>query len=90
MENHHSNQPQQRGIALGIRALVLLYVLYLAYDIVAAYWRGDSDALSLPLTILFASILAILSLVMLVLTYRQWKGTREPSQEPEEADREEL
>lgn len=88
MENHPSHQPKQRSVALGIRALVLLYVLYLAYDIVAAYWRGDSDALSLPLTILFAGILVILSLVLLVLTYRQWKSSAQ-SQE-EETDQEDL
>lgn len=86
MTNSHDNQPRQRGAALGIRALVLLYVLYLAYQIVAAYLRGDSDALSLPLTIGAAAILVILSVILLVLTYRQWKSSSAPSSPQEPSD----
>ena len=74
MANSNDNRPRQSSAALGIRALVLLYILYMAYNIVAAYLRGDSDALSLPMTILTSAILVLLSVVLLVLTYRQWKA----------------
>lgn len=86
MANQHDNQPRQSNIALGVRAVVLLYVLYLAFDIAAAYVRGDSDALNLPLTILFTGILVVLSLVLLVLTYRQWKVQSAQSDHTEESD----
>ncbi|MGM9593674.1 MAG: hypothetical protein ACI3U8_04915 [Candidatus Onthomonas sp.] len=82
--NQHDNRPQQSNVALGLRALVLLYVLYLAYGIVAAYVRGDSDALSLPLTIAAAGILGVASVVMLVLTYRQWRSQSSEAELPEE------
>ena len=53
--NQNDNRPRQSNVSLGLRALVLLYVLYLVYGIVAAYVRGDSEALSLPLTIAAAN-----------------------------------
>lgn len=82
--NQNDNRPRQSNVSLGLRALVLLYVLYLVYGIVAAYVRGDSDALSLPLTIAAAGILGVASVVMLILTYRQWRSQSsegEPSEE---------
>lgn len=81
--NQNDNRPRQSNVSLGLRALVLLYVLYLAYGIVAAYVRGDSDALSLPLTIAAAGILAVASVVMLVLTYRQWRSQSRKEETPE-------
>lgn len=83
MANSNDNRPRQSGAALGIRAVVLLYVLYLIYGIVAAYVRGDSDALSLPLTILVSVLLGAVTLVLLALTYRQWKAQ---SAEPKDID----
>ncbi|MGM9537094.1 MAG: hypothetical protein ACI3VN_02045 [Candidatus Onthomonas sp.] len=71
--NQNDNQPHQSNVSLGLRALVLLYVLYLVYGIVAAYVQGSSDALSLPLTIAAAGILGTAAIVLLVLTYRQWR-----------------
>ena len=86
MANQHDHQPRQSNVALGVRAVVLLYVLYLAFDIAAAYVRGDSDALNLPLTILFSGILVVLSLVLLVLTYRQWRAQSAPSDDSDSSD----
>lgn len=86
MANQHGSQPHQSTVALGVRAVVLLYVLYLAFDIAAAYVRGDSDALNLPLTILCSGILVVLSLILLVLTYRQWKGQSAQSDHSDESD----
>lgn len=83
MANSNDNRPRQSSAALGIRAVVLLYVLYLIYGIVAAYVRGDSDALSLPLTILVSVLLGAVTLVLLALTYRQWKAQ---SDEPKDID----
>lgn len=82
--NQNDNHPQQSSLSLGLRALVLLYVLYLVYGIVAAYVRGDSEALSLPLTIAAAGILGVASVVMLILTYRQWRSQSSEGELPEE------
>ena len=86
--NQNDNHPQQSNVALVLRALVLLYVLYLVYGIVAAYVRGDSEALSLPLTIAAAGILGAAAVVLLVLTYRQWRSQsrKEETTEPDGMD----
>ncbi len=81
--NQNDNRPRQSNVSLGLRALVLLYVLYLVYGIVAAYVRGDSEALSLPLTIAAAGILGAAAVVLLVLTYRQWRSQSSEAELPE-------
>lgn len=75
-DNQNNKRPQQSNLSLGLRVLVLLYVLYLAYGIVEAYWKGSTDALSLPLTIAAAGILGAAAIVLLALTYRQWRAQR--------------
>lgn len=93
MATSNDNRPRQSSAALGIRAVVLVYVLYLIYGIVAAYVRGDSDALSLPLTILVSVLLGAVTLALLVLTYRQWKAQSaqpEDTDAPEEEDQDDL
>lgn len=86
MANKKNNRPRQGSAYLGIRALVLIYVLYLAFGIAASYLRGDPDALSLPLTVLTVAVLVIVTLVMLVLTYRQWRRDQTAAREADEQE----
>ena len=88
-----NNNPQPNSTTLGLRALVLFYVLYLAYGIAKAYATGDPEALSLPMTIVCVGAMVIGAVVLLVLTWRQWKSAKnapveedEPSDEDEEAE----
>lgn len=71
MSNNNPN-----STTLGLRAVVLFYVLYLAYGIVEGYVTGAPDALSLPMTILCVGIMAAGALVLLFLTWKQWKSQK--------------
>lgn len=64
---------------LGLRAVVLLYVLYLAYGIAEGYATGSPDALSLPMTILCVGVMAAGAVILLVLTWKQWKAQKNAS-----------
>lgn len=86
MANDSNNRPRQRGGALLIRVLVLAYVLYMAFGVAAAYVRGDPDALSLPLTVVVVAVLAGVTLVLLYLTYRQWREEKDGGAEPPEEE----
>ncbi len=82
-----NNNSQPSSTTLGLRALVLFYVLYLAYGIAEAYITGDPEALSLPMTIVCVGAMVIGAVVLLVLTWRQWKSSKNaPAQEDETAD----
>ncbi|MBQ3089300.1 MAG: hypothetical protein IJD21_01940 [Oscillospiraceae bacterium] len=85
-----NNRPQPNGGALGLRAVVLLYTLYMAFRIAAGYLRGDNDALSLPLTILAVVFIGGLSCLMLFMTWKQWQELKNaPPAEDEDEDEEE-
>lgn len=85
------SNPNRSSTTLGLRAVVLLYVLYLAYGIAEGYVTGAPDALSLPMTILCVGVMAAGALILLVLTWKQWKAQKDAShEEPSEQENAEV
>lgn len=72
-----NNRPNSTTLAL--RAVVLLYVLYLAYGVAEGYLKGEPDALPLPATIAAVSVMVIGAGVLLFLTWKQWMQSKSGS-----------